>query len=90
MTIYLNLSAPEHAHLIVNYHEVFAEHNNYRLDWVCEAMPRPGDSLDPLFIQGLLSGLTDLNMLPGIWQVMDVKWNKLPESIVPVLSVVGK
>jgi hypothetical protein len=90
MTIHLSLSAPEHSHLIVNYHEVFPEHNAFPLNWDCSDLPRPGDILDYAFVHDLVAGLVNVEMLPKIWQIMDIKWIRSDGSIVPVLNVVGK
>ena len=90
MTIQLSLSAPEHAHLIVDYQETFMEGNAFRMAWDCGAIPRPGDVLDQAFIVELVGQRVNVEMLPKIWQVMDVRWKRDAGSIVPVLDVVGK
>ena len=90
MILYLSLSAPEHSHLIVNYHDIFPEHNTFKMTWDCDAIPRPGDILDALFITDLVADQVDVAMLPKIWQVMDIRWIRQTEGIVPVLNVVGK
>lgn len=90
MNIYLSLSAPEHSHLIVNYQEIFPEHNAFPLHWNCSELPRPGDILDYAFIHDLVVSQVNVEMLPKIWQVMEVKWIKDNDSVIPVLNVVGK
>jgi hypothetical protein len=89
MTIHLNLSAPEHSHLIVNYHEVLLE-QIFSMDWNYSAMPRPGDFLDFTLITGLIADQVNVAMLPKIWQIMDIRWSRQADNIVPVLNVVGK
>lgn len=89
MTIHLSLSAPEHSHLIVNYHEVLVE-QIFSMDWNYNAIPRPGDFLDFPIITDLVAAQVNVAMLPKTWQVMDIRWSKQTGSIVPVLNVVGK
>jgi hypothetical protein len=90
MTVYLSLSAPEHSHLIVNYHDIFPEHNTFKMIWDCGAIPRPGDILDFSFITDLVGDKLNIAMLPKVWQVMDIRWTRETEGIIPVLNVVGK
>lgn len=89
MIIHLSLSAPEHSHLLVNYHEVFVE-QTFSMDWSYTVIPRPGDFLDFPLIKDLIADQVNVAMLPKVWQVMDIKWSKQPEGIIPVLNVVGK
>lgn len=89
MIIHLSLSAPEHSHLLVNYHEVFVE-QTFSMDWNYAVMPGPGDFLDLPLITDLIADQVNIAMLPKIWQVMDIKWSKQPGSVIPVLHVVGK
>lgn len=89
MIIHLSLSAPEHSHLLVNYHEVFIE-QTFSMDWNYTVIPRPGDLLDYSLITDLVADQVNIAMLPKIWEVMDIKWSKQTNNIVPVLNVVGK
>lgn len=89
MIIHLSLSAPEHSHLLVNYHEVFVE-QIFSMDWNYTVMPRPGDFLDVQMIIDLVAEQVNIAMLPKIWQVMDIKWSKQTDGIVPILNIVGK
>jgi hypothetical protein len=89
MIIHLSLSAPEHSHLLVNYHEVFVE-QTFSMNWNYTVMPRPGDFLDLQMITDLVADQVNIAMLPKIWQVMDIKWSKQTDGIVPILNVVGK
>lgn len=89
MTIQLSLSAPEHSHLIVSYHEVFVE-QIFSMEWDYSVIPRPGDFLDFHLITDLVANQVNIAMLPKIWQVMDIRWSKQTGNIVPLLNVVGK
>jgi hypothetical protein len=53
-------------------------------------MPRPGDFLDFALITGLIADQVNVAMLPKIWQIMDIRWSRQADNIVPVLNVVGK
>jgi hypothetical protein len=89
MIIQLSLSAPEHSHLLVNYHEVFIE-QTFSMNWNYTVIPQPGDFLDFQMITDLVADQVNITMLPKIWQVMDIKWSKQTDGIVPILNVVGK
>lgn len=90
MIIELSLTAPEYAHLIEGYHEVFRDDHSFPMEWDYPVLPGIGESFDEAFIRSLLQGKVNLDMLPHIWTVMDRKWIHNGHHMYPRLYVVGK
>jgi hypothetical protein len=90
MKIKLSLTAPEYAPLIVRYDEFFHENHAYELDWNYDVLPRVGDYISFSFIKDLIKEHVDVIKLPEHWAIVDIKWNKINESVMPTLFIVGK
>lgn len=90
MKIKLSLTAPEYAPIIVNYEEWFKEDNAYPLEWNYDVLPRVGEYIAFSFIKDLIKDHVDIIKLPEHWGIVEIKWNKENETVIPTLFIVGK
>lgn len=90
MKIKLSLTAPEYAPLIVNYDDWFHENHAYTSDWDYPVLPGRGQFIAFDFIIDLIKDHIDIIKLPQHWEVVDIRWNKENNEVVPTLFVVGK